>query len=249
MTSSNNKTRYNADFYLQQADGSKRSALVLLNELFRLYKPSSVLDIGCGAGSWLSAAEELGASKLFGYEGSWVKKDMLLSKNIDLTTVDLSQHFVSSHRVDLALSLEVAEHLPSNISPCLVSALCKSSDVVLFGAGIPYQWGTNHINLEWQSYWANLFKHHGFVAYDIIRTATWKNGAVEWWYRQNALLYVKAGSASINPDLLAGWECRIYDVVLPEYYDFNMRMFLNPTFKRCFGGFRRYFNNLWKCKQ
>lgn len=246
MNSPNSKTLYNSNFYLQQADGSKRSALILLNEVFKLYKPTSVLDIGCGVGSWLSAAEDLGASRLYGYEGRWVEKDKMLSKNIELSTMDLSQHFASQHRVDLALSLEVGEHLPCDNSGALVSALCDSSDVVLFGAGIPYQWGTSHINLQWQSFWAKLFREKGFTAYDIIRAATWKSEAVEWWYRQNTLLYVKSGSESIKSDLLTGWECRVYDVVLPEYYDFNMRMFLNPTLKRCFGSFRRFFKNLRK---
>ena len=239
-----NKVRYDGEFYKRQAEGSKKSAFVMLETLFALYKPRSVLDIGCGVGAWLSAAEALGVEKLYGYEGDWVKKEMLLSNRIELTSMDLSEAFVSQQKADLAMSLEVGEHLPKANSTVLVSALCSASDVVLFGAGIPYQWGTSHINLQWQSFWVDLFKKHNFTAYDVIRTVVWRNDSVEWWYRQNALLYVKDGSQSIDPAFLIGRECRMPDVVLPEYYECNMKAFLEPTLKSCFGSFKRYIKKL-----
>ena len=36
-----------------------------------LLNPKSVVDVGCGRGSWLKAFKEKGAVKLVGYDGSW----------------------------------------------------------------------------------------------------------------------------------------------------------------------------------
>jgi len=41
------------------------------------------------------------------------------------------------------------------------AALVKAAPVVLFSAAIPLQGGTEHVNEQWQSYWAKLFAEHG----------------------------------------------------------------------------------------
>jgi hypothetical protein len=49
-------------------------------------------------------------------------------------------------RFDLAISLEVAEHLPEGSAGALVSTLIEAAPVVVFSAAIKGQSGTNHIN-------------------------------------------------------------------------------------------------------
>jgi hypothetical protein len=65
------------------------------------------------------------------------------------------------------------------------------SDHVLFSAAIPWQGGTNHLNERPQSYWATLFRKHGYGVQDIVRPRVWGNGRVSYWYRQNAMLYAR----------------------------------------------------------
>lgn len=64
------------------------------------------------------------------------------------------------------------------------------ADIVLFSAAIPYQCGTHHVNLKPPCYWADIFREFDFVCYDIIRNRIWDNPKIEFWYRQNILLYV-----------------------------------------------------------
>jgi hypothetical protein len=61
--------------------------------------------------------------------------------------------------------------------------------VILFSAAIPKQGGTDHRNERWQSYWAQLFRPHGFHPHDVVRPKVWTDPRVEPWYAQNALLY------------------------------------------------------------
>ena len=62
---------------------------------------------------------------------------------------------------------------------------------VLFSAAVPGQGGNNHINEQWQSYWADRFAAHGYGPRDIVRPAVRDDRSVAYWYRQNAVLYSK----------------------------------------------------------
>lgn len=211
---------YNDKFYSEYISGSLRSAETVLGMLFDLYKPSSIIDIGCGRGAWLAVAESLGSKTLKGIDGRWVDEGSLLSKSIDFSPVDLEGDIEIQVRYDLAISVEVAEHLPESRAASFVSTLRKASDVVLFSAAIKGQGGTNHINEQWQSYWIDLFKVYDYEVFDIFRGNTWKSNEVEWWYRQNIFLFVNANCppATIDLDRLRRMERRIYDVVHPENF-------------------------------
>jgi len=65
---------YDKDSYRQHAVGMSNSAEVILGLIYNLYNPKSIIDIGCGQGAWLNAAESFGATTLKGLDGYWVKK-------------------------------------------------------------------------------------------------------------------------------------------------------------------------------
>src|SRR5262249_15743439 len=139
-------TLYSRSFYKEQKTGSFSSAERVLSSVFELVRPSSVLDFGCGVGTWLAAARKLGAQRVIGYDGDWVRNDMLVDSNIVLRHTDLETNQDIDERVDLAICLEVAEHLSEKAGLRLVESLCASSDVILFGAAIPGQGGRHHVN-------------------------------------------------------------------------------------------------------
>lgn len=81
--------------------------------------------------------------------------------------VDLNKAFEADRRFDLAISMEVAEHLAPEISANFVRSLTRLSDIVLFSAAVPGRGGTNHINEQWPSYWSNLFRNENFEVVDL----------------------------------------------------------------------------------
>lgn len=209
---------YGASFYSEIAGGSFRSASIVLPLVFDVVRPRSVIDIGCGVGTWLRAARTLGVEELCGIDGSHVPKHLLEIELGEFNGRDLTQPLGhTTRRYDLVLSLEVAEHLPHSRADSFVGDLCALGDAVLFSAAIPGQGGQEHVNEERQSVWAERFMQHGFQPIDVVRPAVWSNTEVEYWYQQNTILYV----ADSRADLLASARAAVaqhrplFDVVHP----------------------------------
>lgn len=160
-----------------------------------LLQPKSVIDIGCGIGTFLYAFKELGVSNVLGIDGKWTNKQ-LLSKYLEIEEfqeADLSEFVQLEKEYDLAVCLEVAEHIDEKYAENLVKTLIHSSKVILFSAAIPYQSGQHHINEQWPTYWEKKFLKHDFYFNDIIRPAIWDKEDIEFWYKQNIFLITHAG--------------------------------------------------------
>jgi hypothetical protein len=146
--------------------------------------------VGCGRGAWLRVFKEHGSEIISGYDGSYVDRSTLLIAPDAFTAIDLSGPLNISGKYDLAVCLEVAEHLPARRSRPLVEMLCQLAPAVLFSAAIPGQGGTHHINEQWPHYWEQRFNERGFVKLDPIRRAVFSDPRVAIHYKQNAFLYV-----------------------------------------------------------
>ena len=149
-----------------------------------LIRPGSVLDVGCGRGWWARTFQEAGCT-VVGVDGDYVMHPVIKT----FVKVDLSEpKGMNFGEFDLAVSLEVAEHLPEEAADDFVGMLCRHANAVLFSAAIPYQPGAGHINCQWPSYWGDLFKSRGFEVSGALRGEFWNNSEVECWYAQNMLL-------------------------------------------------------------
>lgn len=172
------------------------SPSIIVPEIIRLISPKSVVDIGCGLGTFLSAFKNLGVNDVLGIDGPWVNKE-LLYKNInpsEFLEQDLEQEIRLEKKYDLAVSLEVAEHLSPDSADTFVESLINSAEVILFSAAIPLQGGQNHVNEQWLSYWEDKFRHHDYIIHDVVRPIFWDNPDVFTWYKQNMVLIMPRNS-------------------------------------------------------
>ena len=186
------KEIYNEKFYNNQSDSSYKSAKIILPILFNHYKPNSIIDVGCGIGTWLKAAKELGINKFVGIDGNEIEEDFLLVSRKYIKIDNLETHKnINNEKYDLAISVEVAEHLHNNCSVHFVETLTSYSDVVLFSAAIPYQGGEHHINCNPPQFWVDIFKKYGYDCYDFRNDLMNMWEKVCPWYSQNILLFAK----------------------------------------------------------
>ena len=217
------KRTYNVNFYQQRRASTFPAAHAILSLVKDHGHFSSVVDLGCGTGTWLVAARELGATVVRGYEGHWLLPEWQDEPPMDIRRVSLSEHFDHVGNFDLAISLEVAEHLPASQAEFFVKRLCEAAPTVLFAAAIPGQGGDGHVNEQWPDYWVRRFGQHRYAPLDIIRPMIWGREDIPYWYRQNTLLFsreaqpVIAGPLNVvHPQQLLALRQRAETLSIPD---------------------------------
>ena len=196
---------YGTMFFKRQKEASLASAREIVPHISKLIHPKSVVDIGCGTGAWLSVFKENGVDDILGVDGDYVDRRILLIPQEQFVPFDLRKRLTIDRQFDLAVSLEVAEHLPPACAETFVESLTMLASVILFSAATPGQTKTGgvHLNEQWPAYWAEKFRRKGFVAVDCIRKLVWRNENVAWWYARNLLVFVKADALEDFPMLQA----------------------------------------------
>jgi len=220
-------------------DRELEAARIIASVIHEKVKPRSVIDVGCGSGAFLKAFEELGVDDYLGI-------DIVEPKYIPPSKFmrhDLRYPFKLHRRFDLAICLEVAEHLAEKYSHNLVKTLTSLSDVILFSAAIPGQGGKGHVNEQWPEYWAKHFEGNGYVYIDMIRPRIWRNKTIPFWYRQNTLLFVKSDTLFKMVDLYEEYKCTRTEqlcLVHPENYVSKMILLSQPNLFTVLMIIRRY---------
>jgi len=184
-------TTYDNNFFDAQQSGSLRSAQEMVPAIIELLNPQSVIDVGCGVGTWLSVFAEHGVKDVWGVDGNYIDKNSFQVSFDRFIPMDLSNPSDVDRNFDLVISLEVAEHLPSENVDKFVDLLTSLGPVVIFSAAIPFQSGHNHVNEQWQDFWVIEFAKRGFSAFDYLRTKFWRNENIKYWYLQNSLIYIE----------------------------------------------------------
>lgn len=182
---------YTGAFYQCHRGGARSSAGVVVPMLIDLFAPRSVVDVGCGIGTWLATFRELGVDDVCGVDGDWVERAALEIPAERFVAADLARPVRLDRTFDLVLSLEVAEHLPPHSADGFVESLTRLGPAIVFSAAIPLQGGVDHVNEQWPEYWVERFVARGYEAIDGLRPRIWMNAAVDWYYAQNALVFVQ----------------------------------------------------------
>lgn len=186
------KATYGKNFYSDRHRRTHYAASEVLSHVLEALPPvGSAIDFGCGVGTWLSILHEKGVHEIQGLDGPWVDLNLLAIPRERFRQVDFRQAICCDRRYDLAITLEVAEHLAGEHARAFVESVANASDFVLFSAAIPHQGGRGHVNEQWPDYWADLFAAQQYVALDFLRTKIWNDEKIPLWYRQNILLFVR----------------------------------------------------------
>lgn len=168
-----------------------KAANEIVPVIIKWLKPYSVIDVGCGIGTWLSVFKDEGVSRVYGVDGDYVDRKQLVISETDFLPKDLEQPLELKNRYDLVVSLEVAEHLSENSAQSFINSLCNLGNTILFSAAITAQGGQNHINEQAPNFWIKKFEDNGYKLFDVLRPKFWDNQNVDWWYKQNIMIFTK----------------------------------------------------------
>lgn len=197
------KAKYKTSWFVARESSVEHSAQVVVPILLEIVRPTSVVDVGCGLGGWLAVFREHGVEDVLGIDGEYVDRAALRIPVENFLPRDLEQPLHVWRTFDMALSLEVGEHLSKEAALTFVDSLVQLAPVVVFSAAVPHQSGTGHVNEQWPDYWASLFAQRGYRAVDGLRRRLWNDERVQYFYAQNTLVYVDARRLQAYPALAA----------------------------------------------
>src|SRR5690242_18322261 len=121
---------YRQEWFATRAAATRSSAEAIVPYIIEIIQPRSVIDVGCGLGSWLAVAVETGVPRVVGVDGDWIDRDQLEIPIDCFVARDLvSDRIQLDERFDLVLSLEVAEHLPIGRAAAFVQELVTLAPV------------------------------------------------------------------------------------------------------------------------
>jgi SAM-dependent methyltransferase len=211
---------YTREYWAEVSKYARPAAEVIVPLVLELVRPRDVVDVGCGMGTWLRAFRDQGVEEICGIDGEWIDTAALEIPESSFVAADLERPLRLERRFDLVVSLEVAEHLAPASAERFVHSLTGLGEVVLFSAAVPGQGGVGHVNEQWPSYWARLFRREGYVALDPIRGRVWKDERVPSFYAQNTLIFCSEAALDRFPALAAVHldDPPPLDIVHPEFF-------------------------------
>jgi SAM-dependent methyltransferase len=167
--------------------------------VLRRFSPRSVVDIGCGQGLALAALGRAQPSLTrLGFDSSSAAVRRARARGVNVDHLDLvaapASHLQSVRTrvaaADLAICLEVAEHLPPWRAGTLLDLLTAAPRVI-FSAATPNQGGHRHLNERPACYWIDRFAECGFRldAADSRFRADVRGLALPSWYANNVHVF------------------------------------------------------------
>lgn len=185
---------YSSDYYKKVVeDPAARSAGTIAKTILNDFKATSVIDVGCGTGALLEALRDRGCD-VFGLEYSEAALKYCHARQLIVAKFNLERDVFNENRsFDIAVSMEVAEHLPKKAADRYVALLAQLSNTIVFTAAPIGQGGTDHVNEQPPSYWIAKFQIHGFSHAEEISQRwreSWKNtGDVDGFYYRNLMIF------------------------------------------------------------
>jgi SAM-dependent methyltransferase len=176
---------YDESFYTDESRVALESAKVVLPILQPHLAFTTVIDIGCGTGAWAYVAQTHLACAVLGVDHGVPRHLLLIESYVDC---DLENGYPCGG-FDLAVCLEVAEHLPDTAARPLVTGLARARHI-LFSAATPGQPGVHHINCQPHTYWHALFAEHGFASHHL--GPAFAGTPVADFYQRNMYLYTRS---------------------------------------------------------
>ena len=188
---------YGKWFYDAINEDNLRSHPSIADELANRFKPSFVLDFGCGDGILLYELKKKGIAGL-GYENADYGIKLCRDKGVDFIKFDFTQKTAPDFKrnVDIVISLEVAEHFLERYADFYYECLSKYNDakVLFFSAARVGQTGEGHVNEQPPEYWAEKFAKQGWTRERVLTeelSLSLKKKGVSWYYWQNLQVFTR----------------------------------------------------------
>ena len=163
----------------------KPMAIRLAQYIKNVYNPKTVLDVGCGPGTYVYSLRNVGVDA-FGLDidERTIGKEYL--KNQSLLDI-------VNEKAELVLCIEVAEHIDESLEDKVVEKVVSSVEkTLIWTAAVPGQGGIGHINCKNKEEWAEKIEKSG-----LIRNYEKEAELIEYisqgyhmgWFKNNVMVF------------------------------------------------------------
>lgn len=137
------------------------SAVVIADELFRVFAPTRMVDLGCGCGVYSHLFAEKGVD-VVAVDG--VQPPARFAFDIPIELRDLTEPFANPWGAfDLAFCVDVGEHIPEAMRDPFLANITQFSDRLLLACAPKGQRGHHHVNEQPKRYWVRHLAEHGMI--------------------------------------------------------------------------------------
>jgi len=174
----------------------------LLKATYDMYRPRSVLDVGCGPLAAVDYFIRAGVTNVLGLdsdrslltnEAARPRLDHLLLVDLEVTPAVLPRKF------DLVWSFECAEHI-ANAGNFVQTVCGNAAHAIVMTAAAPGQSGFHHVNCQPIAYWVKLIEEQGFTyrpeETERLKTANRLDGYNHNWFVENGMVFHRLSSVS-----------------------------------------------------
>jgi len=146
---------------------------------------NSVIDIGCGNGSYCKFFSSRGWSNVTGYEGT-------LTKNVfydNIIEADFTKDCVTFPKTDIVLCLEVGEHIPQQFEQMFLGKISAAvGGLLILSWAVPGQSGLGHVNCRPNSYIKEELQKRGLIFCEE-ETLSLRLASSIWWFANTIMVF------------------------------------------------------------
>jgi SAM-dependent methyltransferase len=184
---------YDADYFEHFVEPTMaRSCDAIARSIVDEYDPEVVVDVGCGTGLLLRSLKAAGVTVL-GLENAEAAISVCRQRGIAVEKFDIEREHARGWKADVAVSTEVAEHLPPSCADRFVDLLTSIAKTVVLSAALPGSGGTDHVNEQPNEYWIRRMRSRGYF---FDRTLSeqwrrrWRDAGVAGCFARTVMIFV-----------------------------------------------------------
>jgi SAM-dependent methyltransferase len=162
--------------------------------VWETYRPSAVLDLGCGFGGYLDMFRRWGTVEVIGVDDFDASGESSLGESY--LRGDLRSRLDLGKKFDVVICTEVLEHIdPDFESAVLRNIAGHARTAIVFSAARPGQPGVGHVNCQPPEYWIGRWKDLGWTP-EPFESLAMRSLSTFYWFRRNLLMLIRADGHS-----------------------------------------------------